>query len=475
MSTIAHDKLMAYPVLSQQQVDALWHQERSSFPHQIIVLDDDPTGVQTVHDVPVYTDWTEGSIEQGFLEPSDMFFILTNSRAFSAEETRQVHQDIARRIAAVSQRLNRSYLLISRGDSTLRGHYPLETEVLYHTLREQGEPIDGEVILPFFYEGGRLTVEGIHYVRQEDELIPAGETEFAKDRTFGYRSSDLAEYVEEKTEGRFSASDVIRIPLSLIRELAIDDITDRLMSVTAFNKVVVDAAEEQDVRVFAIALLRALKQGKRFLYRTAATFTKVIGNVASRPLLTAPELVDPDSSCGGLIMVGSHVQKTTEQLNKLKELSQLHFIELDAHLVLEPERFRHEVERVRIEAERNVAEGITTVIYTRRERLDLGENMKEKELQLSVDISRAVTSIVQNFAVRPRYLIAKGGITSSDIGTTGLGVKRAMVAGQVAPGVPVWTTGEESKFPHLPYVIFPGNVGAVTTLRDVVAMLEDPS
>ncbi|NMO94351.1 four-carbon acid sugar kinase family protein [Paenibacillus lemnae] len=473
MNIQAKDILSRYPALSKQAVDTLWEKERSSFTHQIIVLDDDPTGVQTVHGVSVYTDWTQESIEQGFLEDNDIFFILTNSRAFSEEETRRVHQDIAERTAAVSKQLNRPYLLISRGDSTLRGHYPLETEVLYQTLKEQGDSIDGEVILPFFYEGGRLTIEGVHYVRQEDELIPAGETEFAKDRTFGYRSSHLADYVEEKTGGRFPAKDVTLIPLHLIRKLAVDEITDLLMNVNGFNKIVVDAAEEQDVRVFAIALMRALKQGKRFLYRTAAAFTKVIGDITSRPLLTASELVDPDSASGGLIMVGSHVQKTTDQLHKLKELPQLHFIELDAHLVLEPERFREEVERVRLDAEENVREGVTTVIYTRRERLDLGENMKEKELQLSVDISRAVTSIVQNFTVRPRYLIAKGGITSSDIGTRGLGVKRADVAGQVAPGIPVWTTGEESKFPHLPYVIFPGNVGAVTTLRDVAAMLEN--
>ncbi|QCT04795.1 Ketose-bisphosphate aldolase class-II family protein [Paenibacillus algicola] len=468
----ASTALSRYPSLSPDAVKALWEKEISSFKHQIIVLDDDPTGVQTVHGVSVYTDWSEASIEQGFLEPGSLFFILTNSRAFSEEETRQVHQDIAERAAAVSRKLNQPFLLISRGDSTLRGHYPLETEVLYETLQGEGNPIDGEILLPFFFEGGRLTLEGVHYVRQEDELIPAGETEFAKDRTFGYRSSSLAEYVEEKTDGRFSAKDVTLIPLSMIRSLAIDEITSLLMNVSRFNKVVVDAAEEQDVRVFTIALMRALRQGKTFLYRTAAAFTKVIGNISFRPLLTAPELVNPEASTGGLIMIGSHVQKTTDQLEKLKELSTLHFLELDAHLVLEPEDFQEEIDRVQREAEEKVQAGVTTVIYTRRERLDLGQNMKEKELQLSVDISRAVTSIVQRFAVTPRYLIAKGGITSSDIGTNGLGVRRATVAGQVAPGIPVWTTGEESKFPHLPYIIFPGNVGAVTTLRDVAAMLE---
>ena len=44
-----------------------------------LVLDDDPTGVQTVHDVSVYTDWEEESIRKGFEEKESMFFILTNS------------------------------------------------------------------------------------------------------------------------------------------------------------------------------------------------------------------------------------------------------------------------------------------------------------------------------------------------------------------------------------------------------------
>lgn len=462
-----------FAVLDACQLNEEWEVEREGFNHKIIVLDDDPTGVQTVHNVSVYTDWSEASIEKGFKESNQMFFILTNSRAFTKEETKQIHQDIASRVEKVAKKHATPYLLISRGDSTLRGHYPLETEVLYQTLKENGSQIDGEILLPFFFEGGRLTLDGIHYVRNADELIPAGDTEFARDRTFGYQASHLAEYIDEKTNGRYPAETVTHIPLEMIRKFDIDGITEKLMRVKHFHKVIVDALEEQDVKVFSLALIRALKQGKRFLYRTAATFTKVIGNVSSRPLLTAGELVDGSSINGGLVMVGSHVKKTTEQLEALQTLESLHFIELDAHLVLDPERFQQETQRVREEAEKYVQNGATVVVYTRRERLDLGDGMKEKELILSVEISKAVTSIVTNFAVRPRYLIAKGGITSSDIGTTGLGVKRATVAGQVAPGIPVWKTGTESKFPHLPYVIFPGNVGAVTTLKDVVAMLEE--
>ncbi|AGT33630.1 hypothetical protein M493_17105 [Geobacillus genomosp. 3] len=468
------EAIQSYPKLDDEAVKRLWTE---TYPllggHKIVVLDDDPTGVQTVHGVSVYTDWTYESIKRGFEEENNLFFILTNSRAFTADVTKNVHQDIAERIEAVSRELNRPYLLISRGDSTLRGHYPLETDVLKTTIeRNRHRAIDGEVIAPFFQEGGRWTINNIHYVEQDGVLVPVGETEFANDRTFGYRSSHLGEWVEEKTRGKYSKDEMVYISLDRIRRLDIDGIYRQLMSVTHFNKVIVNAIEEQDIAVFAIALIKAIRDGKTFLFRTGASFTKVIGNIPTRPFLTAEELLTGQKENGGLIIVGSHVKKTTDQLQRLKELPGLQFIELNSHLVFDEDAFSHEIERVRLEAEENVAKGITTVVYTKRERLELGDGMEEEELKLSVAISAGVTRIVSEFSATPKYLIARGGITSSDIGTNGLHVKRATVMGQIAPGVPVWRTGPESKFPSIPYVIFPGNVGTVDTLREVVSVLE---
>jgi uncharacterized protein YgbK (DUF1537 family) len=461
-----------YPSYDDERVRHLWDNAYENFNHKVIVLDDDPTGVQTVHGVSVYTDWEEETIESGFLEESQLFFILTNSRAFTEEETKKVHEDIANRVERISCKLNVPYLIISRGDSTLRGHYPLETAVMKDRIEAHGTKVDGEIMLPFFKEGGRLTVDNIHFVQFGENLVPAGETEFARDRTFGYKSSHLGEYIEEKTKGAYRKEDTTYISLDELRSLSIKAMTEKLMNVSDFGKVVVNALEEQDVRVFTVALIAALHKGKTFLYRTAATFTKVIGNISSRPLLTKEQCVDSTSKNGGLIVVGSHVQKTTEQLEALRALTDLHFIEFDCHLVLNTEAFKEETNRVRKEAEAMVSEGVTTVVYTKRERLDLGEGKKEEELKLSVQISDAVTSIVRNFAHRPSFIIGKGGITSSDIGTKGLQVKRATVLGQVSPGIPVWKTNRESTFPHIPYVIFPGNVGAISTLKEVVELLK---
>lgn len=323
--------------------------------------------------------------------------------------------------------------------------------------------------MPFFKEGGRFTIGDIHYVQEGDVLVPAGETEFAKDKTFSYTASNMCEYVEEKTKGAYKAADVTCISLDDLRHMEIDKITEQLMAVQNFNKVIVNAVDYVDVKVFALALLQAMKQGKTFMFRTAAAFTKVIGGVSDKALLQKSELVAPNNTNGGLIIVGSHVKKTTQQLVELQKCDFIKFIEFNHMLVLEPEKLEAEVSRVIQEAESCICAGQTVAVYTGRERLDAGS--EEESLRVSVKISEAITSIVSRLSVQPGFLIAKGGITSSDVGTKGLAVKKALVLGQVKPGIPVWQTGNESKFPNISYIIFPGNVGEVTTLREVVEML----
>lgn len=469
---LVKDAFEKIPSVDIVVINNLLEKELKELNKKIIVLDDDPTGVQTVHDVSVFTDWSKESIEKGFEEENSIFFVLTNSRGLIVNDTEKVHKEIGLNIVEIAKKQNKDFLIISRSDSTLRGHYPLETMVLKKVVEENSQvSFDGEVILPFFKEGGRFTMDNIHYVQDGEYLIPAGETEFAKDRTFGYTKSHLGEWVEEKTKGEFKAKNTTFITLESIRALNIEGITKQLLLVEDFNKVIVNAVDYSDVKVFCIALIRALKTGKNFMYRTAAAFTKVLGGVSDKNLLTREELIEEDSNNGGLIIVGSHVKKTTEQLEELKKCSFIEFIELDCHLVLEPKKFEVEVSRVIDTCEGLIKAGKTAAVYTSRERIDLGPDKKEEELKLSLKISDAVTSIVQRLNVRPNYIIAKGGITSSDIGVKGLKVKRATVLGQIRPGIPVWKTGGESRFPGIAYVIFPGNVGTKTTLKEAVEIL----
>ena len=442
-------------------------------PHKVVVLDDDPTGTQTVHDIRVYTDWEKETVFRAFQEPDRMFYILTNSRAMTEKQTVRAHKEIAASIVYASRNSQKPYIVVSRSDSTLRGYFPLETETLRAELTELGEPdFDGEILYPFFLEGGRYTFGNVHYVREGEFLVPAGQTEFVKDKSFGYGSSDLTEWCEEKSGGRYAAGDVTCISLEDLRAQAYDKITEQLMGVSRFGKIIVNSVDYADVKVFIAAYLRAVSNGKRFIFRSAAAIPKILGEVSDQPLLAREELVDPQDMNGGLMIVGSHVQKTTAQLRALQESGlPIRFIEFNQHRVLEPNGLEQEARRVSAEAEQHILAGTTVAVYTRRDRLDLDTDDANRQLEISVRISQAITSIVANLNIRPRFILAKGGITSSSIGTDALRIRRAMVMGQVYPGIPVWRTGGESKFPQMPYIIFPGNVGSEDTLLEIVKAL----
>ena len=211
--------LESLPEADGEEIHRIYQEEWKDFGRKVLVLDDDPTGIQTVHDVSVYTDWSEQSLEEGMQEENSLFFVLTNSRSFSAQKTEEEHRLIAERSAKAAAACHKELLFVSRGDSTLRGHYPLEPEVLKETLEEQtGKAVHGQILCPFFLEGGRFTIDSVHYVKEGDWLVPAGQTEFAADKTFGYKASHLGEYLEEKSGGRYRKEDGIYITLSLLRE-----------------------------------------------------------------------------------------------------------------------------------------------------------------------------------------------------------------------------------------------------------------
>ena len=469
---ISTEILTSFQKIDEAYIDSLLKKEIEANNKKIVVLDDDPTGVQTVHDISVYTNWDKDSIRQGFEEENNLFYVLTNSRGFTEDQTTKAHHEIAEVVDEVARETGKEYIFISRSDSTLRGHYPLETQLLKADYEKNtGKTIDGEIMCPFFKEGGRFTIDNVHYVKYGEELVPANETEFAKDKTFGYTAYTMPEYIEEKTKREYKAADVTCISLEDIHNMDIDKIEAQLMEVTGFNKVIVNAVDYADVKVFCTALYRAMAKGKVFMFRTAAAIVKVMGAVTDQPLLTREQMVVKETTNGGIVVVGSHTEKTTKQVECLKELKDIEFIELDATLVKDDDAFEAEVSRCLAREEECIRAGKTVCCYTTRALITADTGDKEDELRLSVKISDAVQSLVGRLSITPSFVIAKGGITSSDVGPKALEVKKANVLGQIKPGIPVWQTGEESKYPLTPYVIFPGNVGEISTLKEAVEVL----
>lgn len=444
-----------------------------------VVLDDDPTGIQTVHDLPVYTDSARDTLSGAFRRRERLFYLLTNSRAMSAAETESLHCAIAvnclEAAGATQQFPEIPFGLISRGDSTLRGHYPLETDTLASSLSERtGIEMDGLILAPFFEAGGRFTIDDVHYVRFGDDLIPAGETEYARDETFGYTHSDLPGYILEKTGGRWRAEEILSVPLDMLCRGDVAAVEALLCHACHGQPVIVNALSQSDLRVFCAGLYRALAAGHRFLYRTAADFVKAVGDIPDRPLLTRTELLTGANDGGGLILVGSHTDRTTAQLEALRGMDGLLFLPFTAGRVLEGSGALHEETlHVRRQVEEGLQKGQTPVVYTERQVLHISGESKEAALSRSVAISEALCAVAQDLECPPAWIIGKGGITSSDLGVRTLQVRRAWVLGQILPGIPVWQTDETSRYPGIPYIIFPGNVGERDTLRRIVSLLKE--
>lgn len=431
---------------------------------KIIVLDDDPTGTQTVYDLPIFTRIDYNIMEEIFQDDNiKAFYILTNTRSMSEKETIELDSYIAKVVDEVSESTGIDYEIILRGDSTLRGHFPLELDVIKNNISKE---IDGYFLIPFFEEGGRLTIDDIHYVKENNKLIPVGETQYAKDHTFGFTSSNLRDYVEEKSNKRILRDEVVSISLEELRNQS-PKVLDKILNLNG-RVCIVNAENYRDIEEFVKEVKKAEDLGKNYIFRTAASYVKARIGLKDRPLLDG-NVLNIDSSRGGVIFVGSYIAKTTQQVNHALRETDIDSFEIDVLSVIkgrDNDSYIHEISK---KIDRNILKGIDTLIYTSRD-LVLGDE-KTSSLEVGNKISDFITEIVKAVNETPAYIIAKGGITSSDIATKGLNVKKAMVCGQISKGIPVWKCGPESKFNGLVYVVFPGNVGDESELTNVIHKL----
>lgn len=443
-----------------------------ALPAKLVVLDDDPTGTQTVRDVPVLTSWGVEELSTELADVAPCCYVLTNSRSLPPERARDLARHVARNLRSAAGRTGRRFVPVSRSDSTLRGHFPLETDV----LAEELGPFDATVIVPYFEAGGRYTIHDVHYVADGDTLIPAAATAFAHDAAFGYRSSNLRDWIAEKTGGAIPAKAVISVSIDEIRSRGPGAIAARLERLPPGSTVIANAASPSDLDVFVFAALQAEAAGRRFLFRTAAQFVASrLGLMERSCWRPAHDGTAPARSNGGLVVVGSYVPKSSQQLAELLRVAAtgteatLLPVELSVPRVLARAQREAEIGRVRTLMSDTLAAGRDVVLFTSRT-LVAGDD-GALSIEVGAKISTALVELAHSLQKRPAFLVAKGGVTSSDLATRALGVRRAMVLGQIVPGVPVWRLGPESRFPGMPYIVFPGNVGDLQALAEVYGLM----
>ena len=436
---------------------------------KIIVLDDDPTGSQTVHSCLLLMRWDVETLCRGLRDDAPIFFVLTNTRSLTPERAACVTQEVCQNLKqALLKTQIKDFLVVSRSDSTLRGHYPIETDVIAAELG----PFDAHFLVPAFFEGGRVTRDSIHYLMVDGVPTPVHETEFARDSVFGYHYSYLPKYVEEKTNQRINSDSVERFLLEDIRAGSLE----RLMNLRENQCAVVDGETQADLNYFARDLLNAASQGKRFLFRSAASILTALAALPPQP--TAPENMSHYVRGGnpGAVIVGSHVKKTTQQLEVLLQTSGTVGIEVNVS------RLANDVSNTSATLLSEILEkvdtayqsGKTPVVYTSREELTF-EDVNTR-LQFGEKVSDLLMDIVRGLPSDIGFLISKGGITSNDVLSKGLNLTWARLLGQILPGCSIiLTTAEHPLFPNLPVVLFPGNVGNADALSTIYKILRTKS
>jgi uncharacterized protein YgbK (DUF1537 family) len=435
---------------------------------KIIAIDDDPTGSQTVHGCLLLTRWDPGTLREALLDPSPLFFVLSNTRGLGASEAAAVTREICVNLSSALAGLAADGqaiqpVVVSRSDSTLRGHYPVETDV----IAEELGPFDAHFLVPAFFEGGRVTRGGVHYLLVDGAPVPVNQTEFARDSVFGYHHAYLPDYVEEKTHGRIRAEAVTHFDLDAVR----GDLGGRLRALSGNACCVVDAERQSDLDGFARQVLTAAADGKRFLFRSAASLLTALAALPPQPVPAAEMSRFVRGGRPGVVLVGSHVATSSRQLDYLIRHTDALPVLIDLDRLIEDEDgLLGDILR-QVDDARRLDRG--AVLYTSR-----GERQfpsKAERLAFGERVSAFLVRIVQNLPPDISFLVSKGGITSNDTLSKGLALRTARVLGQVRAGCSVVRCpADHPRFPELPVVIFPGNVGGEEALAEVYRILSAP-
>ena len=364
---------------------------------------------------------------------------------------------------------------MSRGDSTLRGHGFLEPLL----LEDNFGPFDATFHIPAFLEGGRTTVNGVHLLDGK----PVHTTSFSKDRVFGFSSSSLAHWLEEKSHGLISSTNVQSVSTHELNKAFTSDnsfLFDRLNSLQNNVPVTVDASDYRHLTIFA-ECIRLLHYRKRFLFRSAASFLKALADPGLQPLEPSA-LVDlrrrnPDGQfLPGFIMVGSHVPLSDLQVDYLLQQTACTGVEISVHQFIDAlnspasDQVIADIESSLTSRLKNLLlSGVTPVLFSSRGEVILSS--EEANRALSRELSQSMSRIAAALVSEIGYIICKGGTTTQTYLSFGLKLTSVYLEGQLLPGLSMVraTTGPSK---DLPILTFPGNLGSSSTLMHAWELME---
>ncbi|NJN72050.1 MAG: four-carbon acid sugar kinase family protein [Limnothrix sp. RL_2_0] len=431
---------------------------------QIIVFDDDPTGSQTVHSCLLVLRWDVETLRQGLRDVAPIFFILANTRAMVEAQAIATTREICINLkTALQAEKIENFILVSRSDSTLRGHFPAETEAI---AAEFGE-FDACFHAPAFFEGGRITRAGNHYIAEENSLTPVHATEFAKDSVFGFKDSFLPRYIAEKTKGAIAAAEV-----EIIEPRATgNDFSVYLQALQHNRQVVINGETQADFDQIVPSLFAAVAQGKKFLFRSAASLLTSFASLAPQPIPAIAMGHYCHSSQPGIILVGSHVQKTSDQLTQLLNLETVQGVELDIYQC-QPNGDRPQyLATISAKIQQIFQANKTPVLFTTRK--FVAHTSSEQAIAYGQNISDSFNFVIRHLPTDIRFIISKGGNTTNALLRQALKLQTVRLLGQIMPGCClVQTEATHPLFPKLPIVLFPGNVGDRHTLATVYHRLQ---
>ena len=435
---------------------------------KVIVIDDDPTGSQTVHSAPLLLRWDPDSLRRGLRHSSPLLFVLANTRALEPEAARERVREICRGLRLVLAELEVAgeldrWLVVSRGDSTLRGHFPLEVDV----IAEELGPFDATLLVPAFLPGGRTTRGGVHYLHGE----PVHTTDFARDRLFGYSNSFLPEWVAEKTGGVIPAEAVERLDLAELDGPA-EALQARLTSFGAQHVVAVDAERPEQLEALGEAVWRS---ERRLLFQSAASLINGLVPLPPQPLDCSGLAVLRRCGASGkrlpvLVVVGSHVPLADQQVGQLLKDPACEGVEISVTKlarVLEgpaaPELIRSLERSWLAQLQAALDQGRTPVLFSSRGELVCAS--AEERRRFGLALAALMARLAAALAPQLGLIISKGGITTHTLLANGLGLDGVELQGQILPGLSVVLTPAEATVPGLPVITFPGNLGDASGLH----------